>query len=346
MFINAAKNVARVSAKSFPKSFVSKAAVGRVMPIVARSMSTALQEKGMSEETKYIRQQEAAAMKKKLDEILATEGNEEERTEMKKILGVESSEEKGMISKLGLDDWKFAIPAAMLVGIPAISNEVIVLSEELQLTAVFILFCSTMYTQAGGMLSKSLSDYSKEIEDKFKAVDESMMVSLKGAQSANKQLLDLEGDVKSVFELKDSLAKVKAETLNKEEQFKFREEVVRKLDSLAALEDSAVHALKTRMLTKVKADVVETFKKDQKAKDAALAAAMAVLQGGANAKMGKDVVGEEFSKAIAKYTAEYKKQPEGSDEIIKKLESDIAALVKPPNMTNSGGNVYETHQII
>ena len=30
-----------------------------------------------------------------------------------------------MISKLGLDDWKFAIPAAMLVGIPAISNEVI-----------------------------------------------------------------------------------------------------------------------------------------------------------------------------------------------------------------------------
>ena len=29
-----------------------------------------------------------------------------------------------MISKLGLDDWKFAIPAAMLVGIPAISNEV------------------------------------------------------------------------------------------------------------------------------------------------------------------------------------------------------------------------------
>ena len=41
----------------------------------------------MSEETKYIRQQEAAAMKKKLDELLAAEGNEEERTEMKKILG-------------------------------------------------------------------------------------------------------------------------------------------------------------------------------------------------------------------------------------------------------------------
>ena len=87
MLSNVAKNMARVSAKSFPKSFVNKAAVGRSIPLVTRSMSTTLQEKGMSEETKYIRQQEAAAMKKKLDELLAAEGNEEERTEMKKILG-------------------------------------------------------------------------------------------------------------------------------------------------------------------------------------------------------------------------------------------------------------------
>lgn len=345
MLSTAAKNVARVGVKAFPKSFANKAVVGRCMPLVGRSMST-LQEKGMSEETKYIRQQEAAAMKKKLDEILASEGSEEERTEMKKILGVESSEEKSMISKLGLDDWKFAIPAAMLVGIPAISNEVIVLSEELQLTAVFILFCSTMYTQAGGMLSKGLDDYSKEIEDKFKAVDDNMLVSLKSAQTANKQLADLEGDVKSMFELKDSLASVKAETLNKEEQLKFREEIVRKLDALVALEDTAVNALRARMVDKVKADVVATFQKDTKAKEAALAAAVAVLQGGAKGKMGKDVVGEIFSKSIANYAAEYKKQPEGSDEIIKKLEADIAALTKPPQMASTGGNVYETHQVM
>ena len=86
MLSTAAKNVARLGVKAFPKSFANKAVVGRCMPLVGRSMST-LQEKGMSEETKYIRQQEAAAMKKKLDEILASEGSEEERTEMKKILG-------------------------------------------------------------------------------------------------------------------------------------------------------------------------------------------------------------------------------------------------------------------
>ena len=69
-------------------------------------------------------------------------------------------------------------------------------------------------------------------------------------------------------------------------------------------------------------------------------------KGGAKGKMGKDVVGEIFSKSIANYAAEYKKQPEGSDEIIKKLEADIAALTKPPQMASTGGNVYETHQVM
>ena len=81
------------------------------------------------------------------------------------------------------------------------------------------------------------------------------------------------------------------------------------------------------MVDKVKADVVATFQKDTKAKEAALAAAVAVLQGGAKGKMGKDVVGEIFSKSIANYAAEYKKQPEGSDEIIKKLEADANATI-------------------
>ena len=31
---------------------------------------------------------------------------------------------------------------------------------------------------------------------------------------------------------------------------------------------------------------------------------------------------------------------------IKKLEADIAALTKPPQMASTGGNVYETHQVM
>jgi hypothetical protein len=36
----------------------------------------------------------------------------------------EKPEEKGFIEKWGLNDWKFAVPIGMMVGIPAIYNEV------------------------------------------------------------------------------------------------------------------------------------------------------------------------------------------------------------------------------
>lgn len=254
--------------------------------------------------------------------------------------------DQGVVAKLGLNDWKFALPAAMLVGIPAVANEVIVLSEELQLTACFILFCSTMYTQLGGMLASSLDEYSQDVEKKFKAVDESMLTSLKSAEKANTELLGLEGDVKTVFELKDSLAAIKADTLNHAEAHHFRDEIVRKLDSLTALEDSAVSALRERMITKVKADVVKKFATDTASKEAALNAAVAVLAAGDKGKMGKDVVGDVYKTAISAYREDYKKQPEGSDPIIKKLEADIKAVIQPPAFSSQGGNVYETHAIL
>lgn len=298
MFHVAARRALKVGVKSVP-GFAARSA-----PVVSRTMvrsMVTLEEKQLGEEAKYIRAKEQAEMKAKLEKILAADDSNEEKIELTKVLGGKSAADEGLVAKLGLNDWKFALPVAMLVGIPAISNEVIVLSEELQLTACFILFCSTMYTQVGGMLSKSLDEYSEDLEKKFKEVDESMLVSLKASQKANSDLLGLESDVKSVFELKDNLAAVKADTLNKEEAHKFRDEIVRKLDTLVALEDSAVSALRTRMIEKVKADVVNQFKSDGASKEAALSAAIAVLAAGEKGKMGKDVVGEAYKSAIAKY---------------------------------------------
>lgn len=41
------------------------------------------------------------------------------------------AEEKSMVEKLGLNDWKFAVPVGLLVGIPAVSNEVNILLPDL-----------------------------------------------------------------------------------------------------------------------------------------------------------------------------------------------------------------------
>jgi len=151
------------------------------------------------------------------------------------------------------------------------------LSEETQLTACFLLFCATMYTQVGGMAAKGLDDHRNEIENKFKALDDAVLSNITEIQTENKKLVELESNVKSLFELKDNLAIVKADALNQEEQHKFRDEIARKLDLLASLEDSAVAALKSRMISKVKADVLKKFKTDQAAKDAALSSVSSIF---------------------------------------------------------------------
>jgi F0F1-type ATP synthase membrane subunit b/b' len=158
---------------------------------------------------------------------------------------------------------------------------VLVLDAETQLVACFILFCSTMYTQVGGMMGKSLDDYGKEVAEDLKEVDNSILSQVNAAVEANQNALSLEEDYKQYCELTDQLAAAQADVLNQREAHLYREAIVKKLDSLQALEDSAVQAIRHRMLTKVKSDVVKTFTTDQKAKDLALTRAIEVLAGGA-----------------------------------------------------------------
>ena len=249
-------------------------------------------------------------------------------------------EAKTIIQKLGLDDWKFALPIGLLVGIPAVANEVIILDAEFQLTACFILFCSTFYTQVGPMLSKSLGDYGKEVSDELQTLDKAFVSQIHTAISANKEAQTLGEDFKSLYSLTDSLASTQATVLNNQEEHKFRETIVKKLDSLYALEEAASSAIRNRTLKAVKADVLDTFTNDKKAKEDALNQAIAVLSAGAGAKLGKDVVGEVFSASLNKYKTDYAKKPAGSDEILANLQKEIANVISVPAAAGTGGNVY------
>mmetsp|Transcript_28311 Transcript_28311/g.47613 ORF Transcript_28311/g.47613 Transcript_28311/m.47613 type:complete len:346 (-) Transcript_28311:366-1403(-) len=300
-----------------------------------------------AEEDRYIHAIEAERQQKireNIERILALEDHHEEKQDLMEIL--EKKEPEGMVAKLGLDDWKFALPLGLFVAIPALSNEVLVLDAETQLVACFILFCSTMYTQVGGMMAKSLDDYSQEIYDDLKNVDDSMLEQINAAVAANEMALSLEEDFKQYTTLTDQLAMAQADLLNHREAHMYRDAIVKKLDSLQALEDSAVQAMKSRLLTQVKSDVVNTFTNDKKAKDAALARAMDVLASGAKGKLGKDVVGEVFASSIASYKENYAKQPADSDPILQQLEKDMAAVATAPVVESTGGNVFVTHPLV
>jgi len=218
--------------------------------------------------------------------------------------------------------------------------KVLVLDAETQLVACFILFCSTMYTQVGGMLAKSLDDYSKEIYEDLKAVDNTMLEQINTVIAADELALSVEEDFKQYCMLTDQLAIAQAEVLNHKEVHLYSDAIVKKLDSLSALEESAVQAIRHRMVAQVKRDVIDTFTNDKKVKDAALARAIEILASGAKGPLGKDVVGEVFGQSLANYKSAYAKLAPGADPILVQLEKDIAAVATAPVVESKGGNVY------
>lgn len=310
---------------------------------VNKSFSTFL-EKEHGEETIYMRRMEAMeaerqkAMRDRIEHIMALEHDHEDKKQLEDLLTAKKVKPQGPLALLS--DWKFALPVGMLFAIPALSNEVLVLDAETQLVACFILFCSTMYTQVGGMMAKGLDDYSKQIENDLKKVDDAMFEQIQSAVEADTKALTLEEDFKQYYALADQLAIAQADVLNHQAEHQFRDAIVKKLESLAALEESATAAIRARMLKEVKAEVISTFQNDEKVKDAALKNAMAVLAGGASAKRGADVVGQVFKGAVRNYKAKYEKMPEGSDPILVQLEKDMQAIAVAPTVEGSGGNVY------
>lgn len=311
------------------------------------NFSTLLEQKEHGEETRYIRQQESErqkALRAEMERILALDDKHEDKQELVDILAAKPASEQGFIEKFGLNDWKFAIPAGMLIGIPALSNDLIILDAEMQLTACFILFCSTLYTQVGGMIGKSLDDRSTEIFNELKTLDNAVKAQLTGAIKSNELSLTLSQDLKERYELIDNLAHMQAEVLNHKEEHNYRDAIVKKLDALAALESATTTALGARVVSSVKRDVLDLFQNDRAAKDKALNHAIQVLSTGAKGKMGKDVVGEAFSDALKNYKNKYQSST-APDEILVKMEKEMAAIAAAPLVEGKGGNVYLTHPL-
>lgn len=309
---------------------------------------SSLVEKQKGEEAAYFRREEEAkiaALRASFEKIITEAEDSALKQEVLQVLG--KQETTSFVSRLGaLGDWKIGIPISLFLIIPAISNEVIVINEETQLLACFMLFCGTLYNQAGPMWHKYCEDQ-REAEFKiFQKADERLLSSLEESVKLNEKVIHLEETVTEFHAVSDSLAVVQADLLNDLEQHKFRDLVAKRLSTLVAIEDAASNAIRQRMLTKVRADVTATFSNDKKAKESALAQAIAVLTSGGAAKYGKDIVGDAFKTSLKDYRDAYSKLPAGGDEILVQLEKDIAEAVKLPSFGSAdAGNVYLTHPL-
>ena len=198
------------------------------------------------------------------------------------------------------------------------------------------------------MIGKALDSYADDIQKELREVDDAILSESKMWIEENKKLLALEKDYKSLYQLVDDLNVAQADILNYSAEHKYREAIVKKLDSLVAIEESTTAAIRTRMVSAVTKDVISKFERDKKAKEEALDQAISVLAAGSAGKLGKDVVGNVFSLSIKNYRESYSKKSPESDDILVNLQKEISSVAVPPTIEGlgEGGNVYLTHPII
>lgn len=187
-----------------------------------------------------------------------------------------------------------------------------------------------MYTQVGPIVAKQLAEYRAGVEQDLKGLDDVFSSEAKRLIKANEDQLDAVQEYKDYNDLVDSLSSVDAQTRNSKAEHHYREQIMKKLDALHVLEENVAVAVRNRTISAVKADVVELFAKDKKAKENALNAAIAVLSAGEGAKLGKDIVGEAFTSSLVAYKEKYSKADPKTDSILVQLEKDIAAIAAPP----------------
>jgi hypothetical protein len=228
----------------------------------------------------------------------------------------------------------------MLLELFHVVFQYLIMTSEVYYACLAMLGTATLYKQVGPMITAELDAKRQEAEQDLMDLDDCLTAQLEESAEADEAALTLAEDYKSLYELEDSLGVAKAEVLNYQAEHKFRDDVVQKLESLHALEEAALGAMRARIITTVKHDVVTTFKSDKSVQDAALAQAIAVLGAGPGAKLGKDVVGAAFAKSIKTYRENYQKLPPGSDEILVQLEKDVANVILPPVVQAKGGNIY------
>lgn len=319
-----------------------------------RALSTAganFSERERGEEARYFRREEEAkrqAIRAQFEKAMQAPDNHEDKQQLIELLSATTQEKKAptLLSKLGLDDWKMALPLAILAGVPALSNEFIILSAETQLVGVFIFTCATVYSQAGSSLASSLDERTAEVEAELKTVDTNILSEAHDTIDATKNILELEKAVDSVHKLVDDLAVVQADSLNNAASHQYRDAIAKKLEALQALDDQVTFNVRSRMVNQVTGNVRNIFANDKKAKDAALEQALAVLAGGKSAKYGSDVVGNAFKASVQSYRETYAKTAPEKDELLVQLQKDIAAITTAPVISAKGSNVYESHRVL
>ena len=250
-----------------------------------------------------------------------------------------------MLKHLGFDDWKIAFPFAMCFAPPMIHHQFIIVDYKFYLVGAFCLMWHAYDAVVMPIWAEKTDWIQNDITSFWKKVDDQAVEEIDNSIKSNEDFVESKELFQDMFNAVDAISETRAVAMNKANHNAYHRAVQKKLDALASLNEATSAAIRSDMVESVKAEVAKNLE-SPKVKESALAQAIANLAAGANSPRGKDIVGEQYAKAIANYKAGISSKDHRVHHITAKLESEIAEICKPVEVPQSAGNVYETHPVL
>lgn len=319
-----------------------------VMGVLSRNM-VSFDERERGEEAAYFRRIENERRQKKLQEVLDRHDEDEHKKALLEIVGdgeakVVNTREIGMLKYLGLDDWKIALPVAMCFAPPLIHHQVIIVDYKFYLVGAFCVMWHAYDAVIMPIWAEKTDWIQEDITNFWKKVDAQAVEEIDNSIKSNENFVESKELFQDMFSAVDAINETRAVAMNKANENAYHRAVQKKLDALVSLNEATSAAIRSDMIESVKAEVTKNLT-SPKVKESALTQAIANLAAGANSPRGKDVVGEQYAKAIASYKAGLSSKDHRVHNITAKLESEIAEICKPVEVPKTAGNVYETHPV-
>eukprot|EP00596_Hydrurales_sp_CCMP1899_P001177 CAMPEP_0119041940 /NCGR_PEP_ID=MMETSP1177-20130426/14220_1 /TAXON_ID=2985 /ORGANISM="Ochromonas sp, Strain CCMP1899" /LENGTH=288 /DNA_ID=CAMNT_0007008373 /DNA_START=222 /DNA_END=1088 /DNA_ORIENTATION=+ len=280
-----------------------------------------------------------------MERILAQDDDSEEKKELMTKMAPAEFQKKSFLEYYGMDDWKIAFPVGLLIAFPLYQSEFYVVTDHTIEVTAFFLSIYTAIHLAGAGTTEFMDSRRAQVLNAMREVDNSLLQDVTDGIKSNEKLLSIEKDAQSLWAVQDELCSAQADIFNYTQEHNYREAMIKKLDSMVALEQGAAIAIKMRMVKSVTKNVTAEFTTSKALQEKALVQAIAVLTQGPGGTMGKDIVGEAFTAAIKEYKTNYAAMPAGQDDILVALEKDMAEVAQAPILDVAGGNVFLTNPI-
>jgi hypothetical protein len=181
------------------------------------------------------------------------------------------------------------------------------------------------------------------VRDAWSTFDKDAVQQLNQDIKVNEEFLQSRAVFQDIFASVDDVAVAQAAALNLESKNDFHRAIQKKLDALAALNESTTANIRADMISTVKYEVTETLLKDEAVQEEAFDMAIEALY---NGRRGRDVVGDVYLGAISKYRNSLSQPNHPVHAIAEHMQAEIADIVEPPQVRTKAGNVYETHPVI